>query len=86
MITDRQRAILEFERTWWTLDDTRERAIRARFQCSVDEYHGELNELLELPEALEHDELLVRRLERQRMIRRRERLGTGTDASEGMSK
>ncbi|NDI02474.1 MAG: DUF3263 domain-containing protein, partial [Actinobacteria bacterium] len=42
MITDRQRAILEFERTWWTLDDTRERAIRARFQCSVDEYHGEL--------------------------------------------
>jgi hypothetical protein len=45
-----------------------------------------LNELLELPEALEHDELLVRRLERQRVVRRRERLGTGTDASGGTSK
>ena len=83
VITDRQRAILDFERTWWTLDEPRDRAIRARFQCSVDEYHAELNDMLELPAAAEHDALLVRRLQRQRSRRRRERLETGTDAPGG---
>jgi hypothetical protein len=83
VFSDRQRAILEFERSWWTLDEPRDRAIRARFQCSVDEYHAELNELLETPEAVEHDELLVRRLQRQRSLRRRERLGNGTELSGG---
>ena len=86
MISDRQRAILDFERSWWTLDEPRDRAIRARFQCSVDEYHSELNELLEQPEAAEHDALLVRRLQRQRTRRRRERLDTGTDAPGGNSR
>ena len=83
VINDRQRAILDFERTWWSLDDPRDRAIRARFQCSVDEYHAELNDMLELPAAAEHDALLVRRLQRQRSRRRRERLETGTDAPGG---
>lgn len=86
VISDRQRAILDFERSWWTLDEPRDRAIRARFQCSVDEYHAELNELLEHPEAAEHDALLVRRLQRQRTRRRRERLETGTDAPGGASR
>jgi len=86
VISDRQRAILDFERSWWTLDEPRDRAIRARFQCSVDEYHAELNELLEQPEAAEHDALLVRRLQRQRTRRRRERLDTGTDAPGGNSR
>jgi len=86
VISDRQRAILDFERSWWPLDEPRDRAIRARFQCSVDEYHAELNELLEQPEAAEHDALLVRRLQRQRTRRRRERLDTGTDAPGGNSR
>jgi hypothetical protein len=45
-----------------------------------------LNELLEHPDAAEHDALLVRRLQRQRTRRRRERLETGTDAPGGTSR
>lgn len=66
--------MLELERTFWTFDDPKETVIRARFQCSADEYYSELNELLERPEALEHDPLVVRRLQRQRLRRRRELL------------
>ena len=83
VIDERQQAMLEFERTFWTFDEPKEMLVRARFQCSADEYYAELNELLEMPEALEHDPLVVRRLQRQRVRRRRERLETGTDAPGG---
>ena len=83
MISERQQAMLEFERTFWTLDDPKELLIRARFQCSADQYYVELSELLEQPEALAHDPLVVRRLQRHRVRRRRERLETGTDAQGG---
>lgn len=79
VITERQQAMLEFERTFWTFDDPKETLVRARFQCSIDEYYAQLNDLLEQPEALAHDPLVVRRLQRQRVRRRRERLETGTD-------
>ncbi len=79
VITERQVAILELERTWWQSDEPKEQVIRARFHCSPDEYHAELNEVLELPEALDHDPLVVQRLRRQRDRRRRDRLnGSGS--------
>ena len=84
VINERQQAMLEFERTFWTFDEPKELLIRARFQCSADEYYAELNELLDQPEALEHDPLMVRRLQRQRLRRRRERFETGTDAQGGV--
>ncbi len=83
VIDERQQAMLEFERNFWTYDEPKETLIRARFQCSADEYYAELNELLEQPEALAHDPLVVRRLQRQRIRRRRERFETGTDAQGG---
>ncbi|HSJ92187.1 MAG TPA: DUF3263 domain-containing protein [Ilumatobacter sp.] len=83
VISERHQAMLEFERTSWTFDEPKETLIRARFQCSADEYYAELNELLEQPEALAHDPLVVRRLQRQRIRRRRERFETGTDAQGG---
>lgn len=83
VISERHQAMLEFERSFWTFDDPKETLIRARFQCSADEYYAELNDLLEQPEALAHDPLVVRRLQRQRIRRRRERLETGTDAQGG---
>lgn len=83
MISERHQAMLEFERTCWTLDEPKPGAIRSRFQCSVDEYYAELNDLLEQPAAMAHDPLVVRRLQRQRLRRRRERLDTGTDAQGG---
>ena len=83
VITERHQAMLEFERNFWTYDEPKEALIRARFQCSGDESYAELNELLEQPHALEHDPLVVRRLQRQRLRRRRERLDTGTQAQGG---
>jgi len=74
VISEREQAMLELERTFWTFDEPKETVIRARFQCSADEYYAELNELLERPEALAHDPLVVRRLQRQRLRRLRERL------------
>jgi hypothetical protein len=83
VIDERQQAMLEFERNFWTYDEPKETLIRARFQCSADEYYAELNDLLELPAAMDHDPLVVRRLRRQRLRRRRERFETGTDAQRG---
>jgi hypothetical protein len=74
VISERQRAMLDFERSAWNLEDPKELAIRARFHCSSDEYYAELNDLIELPEAMDHDPLVVRRLQRHRLRRLRERL------------
>jgi len=82
VISERHQAMLEFERTFWTYDEPKATLIRARFQCSPDEYYAELNALLEQPAALTHDPLVVRRLQRQRLRRRRERLA-GADAQGG---
>jgi hypothetical protein len=83
-LTERERAILEFEATWWSRDDSRDSSIRSRFACSEEEYYQELNRLLDHPGALSFDPLVVRRLQRQRERRRRARTadkyGTGERA------
>ena len=73
-LTERQQAILDFERGWWTEDGVKDLLLRERFQCSTDDYYGELNGLLDNPEALAYDPLVVRRLQRARERRRRLRL------------
>lgn len=75
-LTERDRALLDFERTWWQLEVSRDEAIRARFGCTADEYSAELNRVLQLPAAMEHDPLVVRRFQRSRARRRRDRLDT----------
>ncbi len=83
MISERHQAMLEFERNYWTFDEPKDTLIRARFQCSADEYYAELNELLEQPAAMAHDPLVVRRVQRQRLRRRRQRLDVANDAHGG---
>jgi hypothetical protein len=73
-LTERDRAILDFERTWWTEPGPKDTAIREHFELSGTRYYQLLNELLDDPEAYEHDPLLVRRLRRQRERRRRARV------------
>lgn len=73
-LTERQVSIIEFEATWWMQDEARDLAIRARFSCSTEEYSLELNQVLDHPDALSVDPLVVRRLRRQRERRRRARL------------
>ena len=83
VISERHQAMLDFERSWWEYDEPKEALIRSRFQCSADEYYAELNDLLEQPEAMDHDPLVVRRLRRHRLRRRRQRLDVGPDAQGG---
>jgi hypothetical protein len=73
-LTDRDRAILDFERTWWTEPGPKDTAIRERFELSGTRYYQLLTDLLDDPEALAYDPLLVRRLRRARDRRRRARV------------
>ncbi len=73
-LTEREQAILNFERSWWTQDGVKDLMLRERFLCSADDYYNELNRLLDTDEALAYDPLVVRRLQRARERRRRMRL------------
>jgi hypothetical protein len=83
-LTARQRDMLDFERTWWQFDEPRDELIRERFGCTADEYYVELNQVLELPGAMAHDPLVVRRFHRRR-LRRRRSLMDGASASSSES-
>jgi hypothetical protein len=72
-LTERDRAILDFERSWWSEAGPKELAIQERFELSATRYYQILGELLESDEALEYDQLGVRRLRRLRDRRRRMR-------------
>ncbi len=72
-LDQRERDILDFERDWWRSAVPKERAIRDRFGVSSARYHQVLGGLLDRPEALAYDPMLVRRLRRIRETRRRKR-------------
>jgi len=69
----RSRAILDFERGWWQQEGSKEDAIRSRFRLSSARYYQLLNRLIDSPEALRYDPMLVKRLRRLRTARRRQR-------------
>ena len=71
---DREQAILDFERSWWTRDGLKDAMVRELFQTDLASYYQTLNELLDRPDALEYDPLVVRRLLRLRDRRRRARV------------
>jgi hypothetical protein len=77
-LDERARSILDFERSWWQTPGPKERAIRERFDLSTTRYYEILNELLDHPDALRHDPLVVRRLRRLRDRRRRARYEGGS--------
>lgn len=85
-MTERQQAMLELERSVWHLDEPKDVAIRARFACAPDAYYAELNALIDLPEAMGFDPLVVRRLRRVRDRRRRARLDTAATSERGGSR
>jgi hypothetical protein len=73
----RAREVLDFEREAWKLTVTKERAIRERFGFSPSRYHQLLHRIIDRPEAVEYDPMLVRRLRRVREARRRARTASG---------
>jgi hypothetical protein len=72
-LTEREKAILDFEQRWRTLPGPKEQAIRERLAMSPTQYYALLGRLVDSPDALGHDPLVVRRLRRQRDHRRRAR-------------
>lgn len=72
-LDERARRILAFERQWWKFEGSKEQAIRDEFGFSPTRYYQLLNGLIDRPEALAHDPMLVKRLRRLRANRRRQR-------------
>ncbi len=65
--------VLDFERTWSQGAPRKDPAIRARFGISPARYYQRLDRLIDRPEALSYDPMLVQRLRRMREMRRRTR-------------
>jgi hypothetical protein len=72
-LSERDRAILSFERQWWKYAGAKETAIQELFGVSATRYYQLLNALIDQPEALAADPLLVKRLLRMRGERQRAR-------------
>ena len=72
-LSERERAILAFERQWWKYAGAKEQAIRDLFDMSATRYYQVVNALIDRPEALVHDPMLVKRLRRLRATRQRTR-------------
>jgi hypothetical protein len=72
-LEERERGILVFERQWWRHAGAKEEAIRRRFGIGPTAYYQLLSRVIDDPAALAHDPMLVKRLQRQRAARRRQR-------------
>jgi len=73
LLSERDRGILEFERQWWKYAGAKEQAIRDLFDMSATRYYQIVNALIDTPEALAFDPMLVKRLRRLRATRQRAR-------------
>ena len=82
-LSARDKAILDFERSWWSEGGVKEAVIAERFDLSVARYYEILGEILDDPAAMDHDPLLVRRLRRLRDARQRDRSAALSDAQGG---
>lgn len=75
-LSERDRAILDFEALWPRQTGAKEQAIRRQFGLSVARYYQVLNALIDSREAVVHDPMLVRRLQRIREETVRSRTAT----------
>ena len=71
-LSARDLEILAFERQWWKYAGSKEQAIKGLRRGST-RYYQVLNALLDTPEALEADPMLIKRLRRMRASRQRAR-------------
>jgi hypothetical protein len=72
-LTRREHDILAFERQWWKYAGAKEEAIKELFSMSATRYYQVLNALVDRPEALAADPMLVKRLRRLRASRQKAR-------------
>src|SRR5262245_11294872 len=80
-LSERDQRILSFERQWWKYAGAKEQAVRELFDMSATRYYQVLNALIDRPEALTADPMLVKRLRRLRAARQRARSARRLGAS-----
>lgn len=68
-LTQRHREMLAFEAQWWKHTVAKDIATWHLFGLSPTRYRQVLAVIIEWPEAVAHDPLLVRRLRRERSLR-----------------
>ncbi len=72
-LSRREHEILAFERQWWKYAGAKEEAVKELFDLSATRYYQVLNALVDTPEALAADPMLVKRLRRLRASRQKQR-------------
>src|SRR3982750_2057542 len=63
-LSQRDQEILAFERQWWKYAGAKEQAVRELFDMSATRYYQVLNALIDRPDALAFDPMLVNGLAR----------------------
>jgi hypothetical protein len=76
-LSEQERQVLAFERSWWRTPGAKEQEILDALGMTATRYYQLLNELIDRPEALVFDPALVARLRRQRSKRHRLRSARG---------
>jgi Protein of unknown function (DUF3263) len=72
-LSERDMRLLAFERGTWRTAGAKEQAIVEVLGISATRYYQQLNELIDNPDALKFDPVLVKRLRAQRARRQRMR-------------
>lgn len=72
-LSERDKRVLDLERSWWQSSGTKEAAIRSQLGISPTRYYEVLAALSASPDARAYDPLVVHRVRRLRAIRRRAR-------------
>lgn len=80
-LSDRDRSLLDFERSWWTEPGPKETAIAERFGMTTEEYMSALMRLIDDADAATYDALVVRRMQRMRDRRRQARTSNAATAT-----
>lgn len=73
MLSKRDKAVLDFERSWWLVPGPKDRAVQEHLGMSAGRYYQILRDLLDNGEAMAYDPLTVRRLRKVRADRTRRR-------------
>ncbi|SDG33600.1 DUF3263 domain-containing protein [Microbacterium sp. 77mftsu3.1] len=72
-LSDRDRAVLDFEARWHGHSGAKEEALRAELSLTPARYYQLLGRILESADAVAHDPVLVHRLRRLHADQERER-------------
>lgn len=74
-LSDRDRAMLDFESRWPSHSGEKEEALRAQLDLTPARYYQLLGRLMDSPDAVAHDPVLIHRLRRVEASRQASRRG-----------